>query len=61
MTTGFVTEKERTANPGNCLRLEPEERLCSRFDRSGIALFPVASLERMGFRVLDDFCQEHIM
>lgn len=61
MTTGFVTKRERTAYPGNCLRLEPEDRLCSRFDPAGIAMFPVATLERMGFRVVDDFCQEHIM
>ena len=42
------------------LRLDPELRLCPQFDRESIALFPVASREEMGFRVLDNFCEEHI-
>ena len=47
--------------PGDrpCLRLEPEKRLCAIFDPVGIARFPVASPEDMGFRVLDDFCEAH--
>ncbi|MEL4860869.1 hypothetical protein AAEU42_06445 [Pseudoflavonifractor phocaeensis] len=61
MTTGIVIEKETTARPKNCLRLDPEARLCPLFDSTSIALFPVASRDRMGFRVLDDCCQEHIM
>ncbi|QNL45349.1 hypothetical protein H8790_04855 [Oscillibacter hominis] len=43
------------------LRLDPEERLCPAFDSVSIALFPVADREEMGFRVLDNFCEEHIM
>ena len=43
-----------------CLRLEPEKRLCPIFDPTGIAAFPVANPEQMGFRVLDNFCEEHI-
>lgn len=42
------------------LRVEPEKRLCPQFDRDGIALFPVAEPDEMGFRVLDDCCEEHI-
>lgn len=42
------------------LRLDPELRLCPRFDSESIALFPLASREEMGFRVLDNFCEEHI-
>lgn len=42
------------------MRVEPEKRLCPQFDRDGIALFPVAEPDEMGFRVLDDCCEEHI-
>ena len=42
------------------LRLEPEKRLCPLFDPVTIAEFPVAAPGEMGFRVLDNFCEEHI-
>lgn len=42
------------------LRLDPEKRLCPRFDSETIAKFPVADSDDMGFRVLDDFTEEHI-
>lgn len=42
------------------LRLEPEKRLCPAFDMVTIATFPVAAPGQMGFRVLDNFCEEHI-
>ena len=42
------------------LRLEPEKRLCPAFDLETIAVFPVAEPGEMGFRVLDNFCEEHI-
>ena len=42
------------------LRLEPEKRLCPLFDPVSIAEFPVAPPEEMGYRVLDNFCEEHI-
>ena len=42
------------------LRLDPERRLCPQVDSESIALFPLASREEMGFRVLDNFCEEHI-
>lgn len=44
------------ANP----RLDPETRLAPRFDSVGIAKFPIAEPGEMGFRVLDDFTEEHI-
>lgn len=43
------------------LRIEPEKRLCPAFDPVTVALFPVAEPEEMGFRVVDNFCEEHIM
>jgi hypothetical protein len=50
-----MSEKEMPA-----LRLEPEKRLCPAFDPVSIAKFPVAAPGEMGFRVLDNFCEEHI-
>lgn len=43
------------------LRLQPEKRLCSKFDSTSIAEFPVASREEMGVRVVDNCAEEHIM
>lgn len=43
------------------LRLEPEKRMCPIFDPVTIAKFPVAAPGEMGYRVLDNFCEEHIM
>ncbi len=43
------------------IRLEPEQRLCPKFDACSIAKFPVADRSKMGMRVLDDCAEEHIM
>ncbi len=43
------------------LRLNPEKRLCAKFDAVSIAKFPVASRDKMGMRVLDNCAEEHIM
>ncbi|MGI5962842.1 MAG: hypothetical protein ACOX7N_03885 [Lawsonibacter sp.] len=45
----------------NDLRLNPEMRLCPKFDADSIATFPVAEPGEMGFRVLDNCAEEHIM
>ena len=42
------------------LRLDPEKRLCPKFDACSIAKFPVAKREDMGMRVLDNCAEEHI-
>jgi len=42
------------------LRLDPEQRLCAKFDSESIAKFPVASRENMGFRVLDNCAEENM-
>lgn len=47
--------------PTDDLRLDPEARIASKFDAVGIAKFPVARPEKMGFRVLDDCAEEHRM
>ena len=43
------------------LRLNPEGRLCPKFDSTSIATFPVADSGEMGVRVLDNCAEEHIM
>ena len=43
------------------LRLDPEAQLCPKFDQTSIAMFPVADPEEMGFRVVDNCAEEHIM
>lgn len=42
------------------LPLEPDKRLCPAFDPAAIAKFPAAGPGEMGFRVLDNFREEHI-
>lgn len=46
---------------GTCFRLNPELRLCPKFDSDSIAEFRVANRRCMGMRVLDNCAEEHIM
>lgn len=43
------------------LRLNPQARICPKFDEESIALFPVADVGEMGVRVEDNCAEEHIM
>lgn len=58
---GMITNRKETAWPSDCLRLDPENRLCSEWDAVTIRKFPLASWHDMGWQVLDDFCVEHIL
>jgi hypothetical protein len=42
------------------LRLDPEQRLCAKFDSVSVAKFPVAPRDKMGVRVVDNCPEEHI-
>ncbi len=42
------------------LRLEPEKRICPIQNPDSIYKYPLATSEEMGFRVLDNFPEEHI-
>ncbi len=42
------------------LRLEPEKRMCPIHDPDTIDEYEIATSEEMGFRVMDNFCEEHI-
>lgn len=56
-----MSEKKKDHAKTDDLRLNPEKRLCAKFDAESIAKFPVASREKMGMRVLDNCAEEHIM
>lgn len=52
--------KKSAKKPPENPRLDPETRIAPRFDSASVAKFPVAKPGEMGFRVLDDFTEEHI-
>lgn len=43
-----------------CVRVNPEERLCPEYDSTSIKLFPAPDREEMGVAVVDNFPEEHI-
>lgn len=53
--------KKKKTNQKENLRLNPEERLAAQYDSVSIAKYPVADAEKIGFRVLDNCAEEHIM
>lgn len=53
--------KKKTKELDENLRLNPEKRLCAKFDELSIAKFPIAKPGEMGMRVLDNCAEEHIM
>ena len=42
------------------VRLDPESRICPAYDSETISMYRLADPEEMGFRVRDNFCEEHI-
>lgn len=43
------------------MRLDPEQRICSDFDSTSVAKYPIAKPQKMGMRVLDNCAEEHMM
>ena len=56
-----MEKKHLTPNLSCDVRLNPQSRLCPRYDSDCIALYPIARPGEMGFRVLDNFAEEHMM
>ena len=57
-----MKQQRKSPVPEFCdLRLDPQRRLCPKFDAVSIANFPVAPLDEMGVRVADNCAEEHIM
>ncbi|MBQ8834676.1 MAG: hypothetical protein IJ001_07115 [Oscillospiraceae bacterium] len=44
----------------DCVRLDPEERLCPAFDSTSIKLFAAPDREEMGVYVVDNCAEEHM-
>lgn len=53
-----IRQKSRAS--GEDLRLSPENRLCAKFDAHSLAKFRVGDAD-LGFRVVDNCAEEHIM
>ena len=53
--------KRKMPDKGYDLRLEPNKRLCPKFDADSIAEFETADPGSMGMRVVDNCAEEHIM
>lgn len=43
------------------MRIDPEQRICSHFDSTSVAKYPIAKPKNMGMRVLDNCAEEHTM
>ena len=56
-----MEHKKSVVPAGTDLRLDPQLRLCSKFDEESIAKFPIARPGEMGMRVRDNCAEEHIM
>ena len=54
------TMKNQKGKEPECVRLDPEQRICPEFDSTSIKLFAAPDREEMGVRVLDNFPEEHI-
>ena len=44
----------------DCIRLDPEQRICSEFDSCSIKKFPAPDRKEMGVAVVDNVPEEHI-
>lgn len=52
-----IMKKDKTED----LRLNPQARICPKFDDKSIALFRTADPDEMGVDVIDNCAEEHIM
>ena len=55
-----MSDRRQTDDTAPVLRLDPEKRLCPEYDAVSVKRYRAASPDKMGFRVLDNFCEEHI-
>lgn len=56
---GDIMSKKKTKKQSPDLRMEPEKRLCAKFDSMSIAKFPVGRPGDMGMRVRDNCAEEN--
>ncbi len=56
-----MKKKKRMTTNTVDLRLDPEARVCPAFDAVSIKKFAAPDIDEMGFPVLDNCAEEHIM
>ena len=56
-----MSKGKQSTPKAESIRLDPEQRLCPKFDFASIATFPVAPEGAMGVRGVDDCAEEHQM
>ncbi len=56
-----MSKQNRKTSQAADFRVNPQLRLCARFDSVSIAEFSAPSRDDMGVRVLDNCAEEHIM
>lgn len=56
----MAKKKKNRPNSMDDLRLNPDMRLCAKFDELSIAKFPVGHPDDMGMRVRDNCAEENI-
>ena len=56
-----MSKKKNKIQSSKNIDIDPEERLCPKFDSVSVAKFPVAKRDKMGVRVEDNCAEEHIM
>lgn len=56
----MTKKKKQLRAESDCTRLDPEKQVAPAFDSLSIKQFPAPAPEEMGFRVLDNFPEEHI-
>lgn len=56
-----TTKQDMIKTMTDDLRISPEKRICPSYDYLSIAAYRVAAPDKMGFRVVDNCAEEHIM
>ena len=56
----MTKKKKGRVDATDNLRLSPQERLCPQYDDMSIKNYPIASTDKMGFRVKDNCAEENI-
>lgn len=60
MHKGKQLKSPKQEQPVMELSVNPQAKVCPKFDAHGIAEFPVGDPHKMGFRVVDNCTEEHI-
>jgi len=59
-----MSQEKKSNRPSELFRdprLDPAQRICPMYDAMSIKMFRMAKPGEMGFRVVDNFAEEHMM